>query len=249
MSPREVQDPTVDTEHGDDYHPAFGVAVVVRSHGAGRALFQSDLVHNDTIRVSVRRASRKRDLNHDWVHAREELVEIEMSLAQWGALVSSIGLGSGVPVTIRRTEQDAFVPDIPHQPRTAESLHEVKSVTDRLYQRVKVATAELRAAIYERKGARAIKEALNQIENAVANAGSNAQFAVNSLAEAGEKVVAQARADIEAHILEALGVSGGETPIAAPGLQTTEIQGAPQPADEGHQDGGSSPGGLHATCR
>lgn len=247
MNPRTVQDPTVDPEHGDESHPAFGVAVVVRSHGTGRALFQSDLVHNDTIRLSLRRATRKRDLNHDWVHASDELVEVEMSLAQWGALVSSIGLGSGVPVTIRRTEQDVFVPDIPHQPRTAESLHEVKSVTDRLYRQVKVATAELHAAIYERKGARAVKDALNQVENTVANAGSNAQFAVNSLAEAGEKVVAQARADIEAHILEALRVTGGKAPIAAPGPQPSEIRGTLE--NEEHRGVGSRPKGDHRAAR
>lgn len=184
MSRSPSQEPAIDTELGEEAHPAFGVAVVMRRSGGGRSLFQSDLRHNETISLSVHEATRKRNLNHDWVHPGRELVEIEMSLAQWGSLVSSMGLGSGVPVTIRRTEHDRYVPEIPHQPRTAENLREVREVTDRMYGEVKTATAALHEAIHEKKGVRATKEALGALENAVAQVGSNAQFTVDSLVEA-----------------------------------------------------------------
>ncbi|MFJ7280511.1 hypothetical protein [Kitasatospora sp. NPDC098663] len=215
MSRRPTQEPAIDAEHDGEIHPAFGVAVVTRRSGGGRSLFQSDLLHTETVSLSVREAVRSRDLNHDWVHPGRRLVEIEMSLAQWGALVSSMGLGSGVPVTIRSTERDAFVPEIPYQPRTAENLREVREVTNRMYARVKEATAALREAIQAKKGVRATEEALGVLENAVAHVGSNTQFAVDSLVEAGEQVVAQARADIEAHVLEAVRLTGAEPSIEA----------------------------------
>lgn len=215
MTHRQTQQPT-NNSFGDEIHPAFGVAVIARVHGSGRSLFQSDLLHNDTITLSIHEAARKRDLNHDWVRAGKELVEIEMSLAQWGSLVSSIGLGSGVPVTIRRTESDPFVPDIPYQPRTAESLTEVKTVVDRMYERVREHLAVLHAAIHEKQGVRAMKDALSRVENAVAGVGNNASFAVDSLVAAGEHVVSQARADIEAHILEAERLTGTRASIAEP---------------------------------
>src|SRR6478735_12174096 len=98
--PRGRDDGIVDT------HPAFGVAVVTRGSGSGQALFQSDLLHRETITLRVHRAERTRMLAHDWTHPLEELVEVEFSLSQWGALVSSIGIGSGVPCTIRRTESE-----------------------------------------------------------------------------------------------------------------------------------------------
>ncbi|MFD8609407.1 hypothetical protein [Streptomyces sp. NPDC059631] len=215
----------IDAAQGDEIHPAFGVAVVTRRSGGGRSLFQSDLLHNETISLSVHEATRKRDLSHDWVHPGRELVEIEMSLAQWGSLVSSMGLGSGVPVTIRRTEHDPAVPEIPHQPRTAESLREVREVTDRMYARVKAATAALHEAIHEKKGVRATKEALNALENAVGLAGSNAQFTVDSLVEVGEQVVAQARADIEAHVLQVVRLTGAEPSIEAPPFDPPALPG------------------------
>ncbi|MFJ5071279.1 hypothetical protein ACIQC7_33160 [Kitasatospora sp. NPDC088556] len=225
MSSRPVQAPVIDTASGDEVHPAFGVAVVTRRHGSGRSLFQSDLLHNETVSLFVREATRGRDLNHDSVRPGRRLVEIEMSLAQWGSLVSSMGLGSGVSVTIRSTERDAFVPEIPHQPRTAENLREVREVTDRMYARVKEATAALREAIRAKKGVRATKEALGTLENAVAHVGSNAQFAVDSLVEAGEQVVAQARADIEAHVLEVVRVTGAVPSIEAPPFGALELPG------------------------
>lgn len=222
MSQRQTQQPTID-ERGDEVHPAFGVAVVHRTSGGGSCLFQSDLLHQQTITLSIHEATRKRDLNHDWVHARKELVEIEMSLAQWGSLVSSIGLGSGVPVTIRRTESDPFVPDIPYQPRTAESLTEVKTVVDRMYERVRGHLAVLHTAIHEKQGVRAMKDALRGLENAVAGVGNNASFAVDSLVAAGEHVVSQARADIEAHILEAERLTGTRASIAEPAFDSPAL--------------------------
>lgn len=225
MSRRPVQDPVIDAAQGDEIHPAFGVAVVTRRSGGGRSLFQSDLLHNETVSLSVHEAVRKRDLSHDWVHPGRELVEIEMSLAQWGSLVSSMGLGSGVSVTIRRTEHNAFVPEIPHQPRTAESLREVREVTDRMYAEVRAATAALHEAIHEKKGVRATKEALNALERAVAGAGNNAQFTVDSLVEAGEQVVAQARADIEAHVLEVVRLTGAEPSIEASSFNAPALPG------------------------
>lgn len=225
MSRRSAQDPAIDAESGDEAHPAFGVAVVTRRSGGGRSLFQSDLLHNETVSLSVRQATRKRDLNHDWVHPGRELVAIEMSLAQWGSLVSSMGLGSGVPVTIRSTECNASLPEIPHQPRTAENLREVREVTDRMYARVKTATAALHAVIYNKKGVKATKEALNVLENAVARAGSDAQFTVDSLVETGEQVVAQARADIEAHVLEVVRLTRADPSIEAPPFDAPALPG------------------------
>lgn len=113
-------------------HPAFGTAIVARSHGTSHPLFQSDVQHSESITLSIRRAERVRDLNTDWVFPTDELVEIEMSLSQWGALVSSIGIGSGVPVTIRSTESDRMVADLPYQPRIAENVDETKAAVAKL---------------------------------------------------------------------------------------------------------------------
>lgn len=199
-------------------HPAFGVAVVTRSSGSSRTVFQSDLRLNETITLQIKMAERVRDLHHDRVHPRQTLVEVEVSLAQWGALVSSIGIGSGVPVTIRRTENLDRVPEPPYEPRIRASLDAVDGMVDELTERVRDKLDVVTRAFEQKEGVRAIRAALTELEAAVRTMKPNARFAVTSLAEAAEKVTAQAKADIEAHILAARKHAGLDVPIEPPEL-------------------------------
>lgn len=188
-----------------DTHPAFGVAIVTRGSSTGSSLFQSDLLHNHIMTLRIETAERARKLGSDWVHPKKTLVEVDMSLAQWGELVSSVGLGSGTPVTIRHTENVKFVPMIPHEPRLQQSLDEVDGAVEKMLEKVYDTLEDLQVAIGDKKGVKAVREAMHAHTIAVANAKSNTTFAVKTLHEAAEKTVAAARSDIEAHILSAQG--------------------------------------------
>lgn len=201
-----------------DTHPAFAVATVSRSTGTPRTLFQSDLRHNDTINLSILTAERGRGLNRDWVHPRQELIEVEMSLAQWGALVSSIGIGSGVPVTLRRTESVVNVPGLPYEPRIAENIAEARGSVGKLLARARETLTALEEAIDGKQGVKAIRDALRRHSGSLEHAESNSAFAVNSLKEAAEAVTSQARADIEAQILNAQMLTGIQASIEAPDI-------------------------------
>lgn len=206
-----------------DSHPAFGVATLHRSTSTpGQVLFQSDLRHRDSITLAVHRSDRTRDLAHDWTHPGEILVEIEMSLAQWGALVSSQGIGAGVPVTIRRTESDFQVPLIPYHSRLAESIKEVRGEGAALIERAARTLEALNAAIATGKIG-AIKAAAREHSLSIQRVEGNSEFYVQSMADAAEKVVSNARADIEAHILGAQRLVGSAS-IEAPDLPVLEIE-------------------------
>lgn len=225
MSRRETVQPTVTPSRVpgpdrevDETHPAFGVAILARSSGSDRSLFQSDLVHQHTVTLRIARATRTRSLNHDWVHPGKELVEVEMSEAQWGALVSSMGLGSGVPVTIRSTEADHLVPDLPHQPRMAASINEVNEAVGKMLERARETAERLESAIESKAGVKATREALRDHLRALEQAEANSAFAVKSLADATEQVVNQAKADIEIQVLQAGRLVGTDQSIEAPVL-------------------------------
>ncbi|MBC9927175.1 hypothetical protein [Leucobacter sp. cx-169] len=186
--------------------------------------------HNHTIVLAINRAERIRGLNIDRVHSRDNLVEIEMSTAQWGALISSIGMGSGVPVTIRRTESVPTLPDIPYEPRLAENLSEVSDAVTRILAQARASTEKLESAITDKQGAKAIREALSSLNAALGNAENNAKFAVTSLERAAEHVVSQARSDIEAHMYQTAQTSGLASPIQMPEFGSTA---AIEPTPEG----------------
>lgn len=211
----------------DETHPAFGMAVVTRSSGTSRPLFQSDLTHRETMNLSIHTASRSRDLNSDWVHADDEIIEVEMSLAQWGQLVSSVGLGSGTPVTIRHLPDNHLVPDLPYQPRIQRNLDEVDGTVDKLLEHIAGDLEVLTDVIENKRGIKATREALRNLTSSVKNTKSNTNFAVKTLTEAAEQVLSQTRADIEAQVLQATqaqGLSIEQVPQHPLGEITTEIE-------------------------
>lgn len=203
---RETQDPTP-AEHGGEEHPAWGLigASRVSSSPPGAVLFDSDIRHQHSVIVRISTATRRRDLSRDWMMAKREFVEVEMSEAQWASFVSSMNAGQGVPCTIRRREDDWSVPGMPYEPRLQESMREVRVAADEAVAKV----AEAFAAYKEKKTA----ANLRNLEFAIRNMPANAEFAASSLSEHAENVVQRARADIEAMVLakaQQLGLEPGD---------------------------------------
>ncbi len=194
MARRTIEKPTL-TEHGDQRHPAWGMigASRVSTSPPGATLFDSDIRHAHTVIVRIGTATRKRDLNRDWIHAGRQFVEVEMSEAQWASFVSSMNVGDGVPCTIRSREDVYDVPGVPYEPRLRESMAEVESAAARAAEQVAAAFA----AYKEHKTA----ANLRTLGYVIANMPANIGYAAESLSEHAENVVQKARADIEAMVV------------------------------------------------
>lgn len=201
----EVEDFSVN-ERGDESHPAFGLIGASRVSSAGglhngTVLFDSDIVHNHTVMVRIKAATRKRDLNHDWIHGGREYIEIEMSEAQWASLVSSMNCGDGVPCTVRHVDH-VSTPDLPYAPRLAQSIQETSTAAHKAFDTIRSAmTAYERAlAMRPKVGAVELREHLAKLHSSIENAVSNVDYAGKTLVEHTENVVTKARADIEAFV-------------------------------------------------
>lgn len=205
MARRETAAPTVD-ERGAETHPAWGLvgASRVSSGGLGASLFDSDIRHGHYVAVRLSRASRRRDLNRDYKHGEEQLVEITMSEAQWASFVSTMNVGQGVPCTIERIGMERM-PGVEHEPRLAVSMDEVANASAKAIEEIQTAFEA-----YEKHRTKANRDTL---KHAIANAPSNMQFAAKSLSEHAENVVQRARADVEAMVVqkaEQLGIDPAE---------------------------------------
>lgn len=211
--PRDTAPPTTGP-HGDEEHPAFGQIVAHRvSSTPGVVLFDSDIKHGHSVVVSVTKASRRRDLNRDWIHGGvRPLIEVEMSEAQWASFVSSMNT-SGVPCTVRVTETDRNVPGLKYDPRLAYSMAEVKGAADKAFRGIKEALADYEQALAEKAGAKVIRDKLNRLYHSVQNTEANLSYAADSLNGYTENVVQRARADIEAMVgaeAERLGLTASQ---------------------------------------
>lgn len=202
---RTIVEPTA-TDRGYESHPAW--VLIGASRVTGNAvLFDSDVRHQHYVVVKLSRAERKRELHHDWIHPRQEFIEVAMSEAQWASFVSSMNSGSGVPATLTfdLSAENPHVPGVPYESRLAESMSEVR-------------TATVDAAAHVQEALAAYKEHktagnLRSLEYAIENLPANLEFAGTSLSGHAENVVQRAKADIEAFVTakaQQLGLKPGE---------------------------------------
>lgn len=215
--------------HSDDdpteTHPSWGVAVLNRFTTTGASFFQSDINHHEGISLSIHRADRRRSLGRDWVHPGPELVEVVMSYAQWGQLISSMGLGGGVPVTIHALNNRNVAQRQPES-RLALSVSKVKSAADDALAHIREAFEALEASRRKEPGAPKPAEALAELRRAIEHAPGNMVYAAKTLNEHVENVMGAAQSDIEAWALDAAR-RAGLPPIEPPQLtigQAPEIE-------------------------
>src|SRR5271154_1604303 len=83
-------------------HESYGMVGINRTSSSGTNLFGSIATHHSFITLSVKRAEVHRHLASDWYHAEaRDLIEIEMSHSQFAEMITSPGIGDGIPCTIR----------------------------------------------------------------------------------------------------------------------------------------------------
>ena len=193
-----------ETEHD---HPAFGQVVVTRwtSGGSGHRLFGSDLSHSTGITIKLSHANLRRGLSTDWIHGTEPVAEFSMSESQWARMVSSIGVCSGVPVTLMAYRQGSFIqpPMIAAPELSRKELH-----AEEMRQRMTDALAEAMTQV-KRLGTmiddgKIVKKDLRELhltlERAVSHMPGNVAFAFDTFTEAIEQVVDDAKTEVEAHV-------------------------------------------------
>lgn len=191
-------------------HPCFGQIVGCRRQGSS-VLYDSEFTHNNTIAISIHTSELTRSLSNNWHFADKQLIEIEMSEAQWASFVSSLNVGSGVRCTLRRFNGD-LIPGLP-EPITDRKKFElefgedIKDAFDRL--------KSLETMIEESKLSNKAKdEIFKKIMSIRASFTSSMPFVAEQFAEHMEKTVEKAKIEINAFATQTI-VSAGIEAIAA----------------------------------
>lgn len=207
---RETTEIIID-EQGDETHESWIKLVTSKPTSTpGRRLFDSEIPHSQYVSVSVYRCKRRRDLNHDFLFTAKLIIEFSMSLAQWGAFVSSFGEGGGVPATLDWLSGD--VPAAPVESRLAQSHQEVRNAGGKALYEIQEAYQDLQAAFDVSAGKKVLREKLQTLKARIQNGPSNMEFAAKSLTEHAENVVTKARADLEGMIVDR-SLNAGERPV------------------------------------
>lgn len=87
-------------ERQDYNHPSFGMLSISRIHGQSGYLFGTEIQADNFIELTLSNASLERDLTQDWFHQGKTLFRVKMSPNQFAELMTNLNTSPGVPVTI-----------------------------------------------------------------------------------------------------------------------------------------------------
>ena len=83
-------------------HPSFGMISLGRVHGKSGYLFGTEIQSDNFIELTLSKAILKRDLTNDWFHEKETLFKVKMSPNQFSELMTNLNTSPGIPVTIEQ---------------------------------------------------------------------------------------------------------------------------------------------------
>ena len=180
-------------------HPAYATIRVGRGQvgGGGLLLFGSDFGHGRVISITISRAERRRDLSNDWLHPRQELIEVALTEPQWATFVSSAGVGEGTPCTLERLNGELV-------PRIEQLTDRRRQFQDEVQDHMKLVLDSLDSLDQKIDQAglsgKRRDELKALVHTARRNVGGNLDFVADQFDEHMEATVERAKAEINGHI-------------------------------------------------
>lgn len=224
-------------------HPSFANLYIGRSQCSGqKALFGSSIKHHDTITLKIFPAFIDRDLNMDrYFPEARPYIEIEMSQSQFAQAITSLNMGAGVPVTLRRLH-DQYIEPCPFVDKREQFNSEFREDMNALTRKLTEATKHVEKLIEEKRTFnKADKDQiLSALKSVTSQLASHYPYMYSMFNEQMDKTVTEAKAEIESHLQArmedmALKVAGQE-------MKASEM--LPDEESDIEEEGGMLMGGM-----
>lgn len=196
-----------------EIHPSYGAISIGRvSSSEAHAMYGSSVKHRETIRLTLHHGERKRMLSGDWYSAGATIAEVEMTQNQWAELVSSVGMGSGVPCTIKWLNGPVEpCPFVDKKEQFQEEFNdEVQKAMTAATEAIEEINRLMDQKTVKKSDLRAMQDQFTQIRNTL---NSNLAFLSKQFATQMEKTAVEVKGEIEGwqlarmHELAALGAA------------------------------------------
>lgn len=193
-------------------HPSYGMISFSRTHGSPPYFFGSELPQDHYISLTVTKGEMDRDLSHDWFYAKETILKLRMTSNQFSELITGMNMGSGVPCTLE------YIPGV-KVPQEEDKVETKKEYTHRAFKdRMKEFSGKFRGfqntvkQITEKQViAKKDKEQLNNVVSSLfAELDRNIPFFLECFQEHMDKVVLEAKGEVEAAIMHKITTLGLE---------------------------------------
>lgn len=198
---RPTEDPVITKGDGnvaDWYadHPAFGQIEVVRTSTGGmkNILYGSHFDHPHTITLRIMGSRLARNLSGERYSDLNQIIEVEMTESQFASLSSCIGVGGGVPCTLRWTEKSGALP------RISPPVRSVDIFTQELEQVLQEADNSIQQAVQQIAALPISQKKKDELLKSIGGVGdrlkSSATFVADRFEEHTENVTEHAKQEI-----------------------------------------------------
>lgn len=181
-------------------HPSYGMLQFSRTSGGATSLFGSSIQHRDTIRMKLREGKVQRGLNTDWYFGDKEIIEVEMSYSQFAEAITSMNMGTGVPVTIRWVRGQGKIDDCPYVNKKKQFEDEFKDNLNKANEKANDLLNFVRQLFEEKKSftKKDKEEILSKISMLYSEMNGNREFIYKQFNEQMDKTTIEAKGEIEA---------------------------------------------------
>ena len=201
LDPLDLEKEDVNGFHQPNHESYAMIGASRRSSSHSQALFGSSIKHSNTITIRIHTAEHDRAYNRDRIHAKKEILEIEMSSTQWAEFISTLNVGDGVPCTLTRL-QGKRMQEPPFQSKA-------EMIQDEFSAKMRNFSVDLRKMIQESiellknkptltKGDRT--SILDSINSMIQQIQSNIPFVGEQFQKQMERTVIEAKNEVEAFI-------------------------------------------------
>jgi hypothetical protein len=187
----------------EENHPSFGMVGISHVTSNGSILVGSEFKHHHFVQLTIKRANKRRDLSREWWFAREELIQVHLSEAQFVELMGRPNMGDGVACTLSRIAGEN-VPS-PPEPTTMKQQFrkDFATHTEECVSGLRSAMKELQDAIDSGNiGKSALRDIHKRLWMAAKSIDDGLPFVQESFEEAMEKTVNHAATEIEATVTQ-----------------------------------------------
>lgn len=194
-------------------HESYGMITLSRGQGHPKALFGSSIEHPTTITLCINTAEHTRSLNNDRYYGKKNIIEVELSQAQFAEMITNINT-EGTPCTIRKV-MGARMENPEFKSKVSQFQNEFKNKMHNLSEDINSVIEDAVEILENKKtvnkGDR--EHILSAIKQLTMQLKSNMPFINEQFTEQMEGVVVEAKASIEAFMQEKIrqaGITGVE---------------------------------------
>jgi len=196
----------------EESHPAYAQLQFSRQSGGNSNLYGSAIKHQETISMRVSRSVKHVSEYSERYYAEcLPLIEIRMSQSQFAEAITSMNMGSGVPVTLESLKGQHF-PKCEEKSISERASDDLKNNLNKFADKISKGEKRINE-ILKKKGAilnGERKEIYNIYNMLMQDLRDNMPFLHECMIEAYDKTAQSAKADIEAFYINAVTRMGSE---------------------------------------